>query len=339
MSYLHRLDGANLTHTFTPGPTPAPPAGLAAALDTVPGWGTAWQGRKDIVDRLRTLPGADIDAQVVDLTREHAAELVAAVLDRRPLPAPIGDRITALRREAEATEAEREALRLAAADLLVKLADILRASTDTVMAHLDTRLGEIIAQARKLNISPADLPAGAAALRVGDEQRAALLRLEDLAEDLAEVRSAQLAALEGRKQLDASHCFADVHELLPWGEDAPWPGDLTRPDAAHLAWIATTPGVRAWVPTTVQAQETADRLKAAHERAEYDYLRRQRSERGALGIMQTQRLDQLERIVKNTPAEDMSPSQNHRPRPEVAAAQARRGRAARAEAYRHPARS
>lgn len=334
MSYLDRLEGSVLTNTFTPGPTPQPPRELGAALDTIPAWVTAHQGRDKIVAQFRALPHSNIDAQIADLTRAHSDRIIDAVLNNKPLPEPIGDQITHLRDQAAITEAQRGALRSAAAALLPQLADILRAHGDQIMTHLHTRLGQIIDQARTLGVTPAHIPTGTGALRLGEEQRAALLRLEELAGDLAEVRNSQKAAL-GVAELIDTHCFANVAELHPWGTDAPWPGDPARPDAAHLAWLATTSNTHAWVPTSAQHSEAQQRVKDANTRAEYNNLRQARRRKGApLSPSQEQRLDQLERKVDNIPAEDISPSKNYRPRPEVAAAQRRRETRARAEAHR-----
>lgn len=333
MTYLRSLEGALLTHSAVPRATPKPSQELAAALDTIPAWATAFTGRETIVAQFRNLPHANIDAQVADLTRAHSAQIVDAVLNGDPMPDPIGEQVAQLRHRAAVAEVERESLRSAAGTLLPQLADILRGSLDQVMPHLNTRLGQIIAQARALGVAPRDIPTGNAALALGEEQRAALLRLEELTNELAEVRRAQADALDVA-ELTSAHYFANAEELHPWGTDAPWPGDPGRPDAAHLAWVAATPGARAWVPTSAQLTDAQQRVKDANARAEYDHLRETRRRKGApLSPAQEQRIDQLERIVKNIPAEDMSPSESHRPRPEVAAAQRRRETRARAEAH------
>ncbi|PWV49221.1 hypothetical protein [Nocardiopsis sp. L17-MgMaSL7] len=334
MSYLTALENAALSHSGVPRPTPRASRPLAAALDTIPEWKAAFAGRDKVVAAFRALPNTNHEAQIADLTRAHSAQIVDAMVHNQPLPAPIGEQVTELRDRAAVAGIEHEALRNAAASLLDHLAHIYRASPDTVAAHLHTRLGQIIDQARDLGITPADIPTGNDALRLGEEQRAALLRLEELTADLAELRRSQAEALS-RTELTSAHYFANTDELQPWGEDAPWPGDPGRPTAAHLAWVATTPGARTWVPTSDQYADAHQRLKKAHQRAEYNHLKAARRHKGApLSAAQEHRLGQLERAVKNTPPEDMSPSENYRPHPEVAAAKRRIDARNRAENHR-----
>lgn len=337
MSYLATLERAAMVQHTAPAPAPTPPAELAAALEAVPAWASLFATRDEVIDRFRALAPHDPEQIVAQMTRDYASRLVDAVINGHPIPEAIGDDAEEVRRKAAAARIERDALQHVASALLHELTNVFRRARPAAAKELSERLGEIVNQARELGaVRLEHSPSAEELLRLGEEERNRLIRLEELARDFAAVRHAQMA-LYGLEELAPSHCFANAEELTTFGKDDPWPGSLANPNARHLAWVASTPEAKPWVPTEAQHKEAAARFQFAQAQGEHDTLRAEAdrcAQRGtSLAPHDRQRLDTLERFINDVPAEDMTPHKDGKGTARAAAARRTHDRQRRAEEH------